>query len=103
MCIGIPMQVVCAEPGWAQVQDGPEQRRISTQLVGSCQAGEWLLVFLNDARERISPQRAAEVKATLHLLATTFEPTPDDAVPALAAFELPSAMSAADLQRLTQS
>jgi hydrogenase expression/formation protein HypC len=68
MCIGIPMQVLDAEPGFANCFGRGETRRISTLLVGDCVAGEWLLVFLNDARERIDAARAAEVNATLDIL-----------------------------------
>ena len=53
MCIGIPMQVLAVEPGFAHVEGRGETRRVSTLLVGDCVAGQWLLVFLNDAREVI--------------------------------------------------
>ncbi len=103
MCIGIPMQVLGLEPGFAIVQD-PDQgqtRRVKTTLVGEPQIGHWLLVFLDDARELISAQRAAEVLATLRLLASALEPAAREPGDAAAAFTLPSAMSAAELRSLT--
>ena len=69
MCIGIPMLVTATEPGFAQVSGRGEQRRITTTLIGDVCTGQWLLVFLNDARELLTPERAAEVNATLDLLA----------------------------------
>lgn len=68
MCIGIPMQVINAEPGFAQCAGRGELRRVSTLLIGDCAAGDWLLVFLDDARERIDAARAEEVNATLDIL-----------------------------------
>lgn len=95
------MQVRGVEAGWATVQDGAQERRVKTTLVGAPAVGDWLLVFLDDARERISPERAAEVLATLELLAGALEPAGTDDVQAAAAFSLPSAMSAEQLQQLT--
>jgi len=101
MCIGIPMQVVQSEPGWALVRDREQLRRIKTTLVGQCDIGQWLLVFLEDARELISAQRATEVLATLDLLAAAMSPARPTAASGEAAFTLPSAMSLQELQRLT--
>lgn len=100
MCIGIPMQVLAVEPGFAQVAGRGEMRRISTLLVGDCVVGQWLLVFLNDAREVIDPARAQEVNATLDLLQAVIATghLPDDD---RASFVLPSAMDVGALQRLT--
>ena len=73
MCIGIPMKVLAVEPGFAQVVGRGEARRVSTLLVGDCVAGQWLLVFLNDAREVIDAGRAQEVNATLDLLQSVID------------------------------
>jgi hydrogenase expression/formation protein HypC len=100
MCIGIPMQVIAVEDGFAQVQGRGESRRIKTVLIGDCVVGDWLLTFIDDAREVITAQRAMEVNATLNLLQAVMDgdtATGDTE----AGFALPSAMSAADLQRLT--
>lgn len=100
MCIGIPMQVLAVEPGFAHVAGRGETRRVGTLLVGDCVAGQWLLVFLNDAREVIDVERAREVNATLDLLQAVISTgnLPEDSS---AGFILPSAMDAATLQRLT--
>jgi hydrogenase expression/formation protein HypC len=100
MCIGIPMQVLAVEPGFAHVTGRGEARRVSTLLVGDCAAGQWLLVFLNDAREVIDAERAQEVNATLDLLQAVIATgsLPDDDS---AGFVLPSAMDVGALQRLT--
>jgi len=100
MCIGIPMQVIAVEDGFAQVQGRGESRRIKTALIGDCAVGDWLLTFIDDAREIISAQRALEVNATLNLLQAVMDGDLST-VDTDAGFALPSAMSAADLQRLT--
>ncbi len=98
MCIGLPMQVCARRPGFATVQGRGEQREVSTALVGEPAVGDWLLVFLDGAREAISPERAAEVDATLDLLQAALvgdligDPAGD------AAFTLPSATSAEQLR-----
>ena len=59
MCIGIPMQVTAIEPGHAWCEGRDERRRVNTALVNAVSPGDWLLVFLNDARENIDAARAA--------------------------------------------
>lgn len=68
MCIGLPMCVTGIEPGHAWCAGRDELRRVNTALVGTVAVGDWLLVFLGDAREVISAQRAAEVNAALDLV-----------------------------------
>ena len=103
MCIGIPMQVIAVEDGFAQVQGRGETRRIKTTLIGDCAVGDWLLTFIDDAREIISAERAQEVNATLDLLQAAMDGdfSSGSTAETGAGFALPSAMSAADLQRLT--
>lgn len=97
MCIGLPMQVCATRPGFATVQGRGEQREVSTALVGEPAAGDWLLVFLDGAREAISPERAAEVDATLDLLQAALggHLPGDDHAPG---FTLPSATTAEQLR-----
>ena len=95
------MQVRAVETGFAQVQGRGETRRIKTTLIGDCAVGDWLLVFIDDAREVISAGRGAEVNATLDLLQAVMDGGLSSSYAADAGFVLPSAMSAADLQRLT--
>ncbi|EHR70481.1 hydrogenase assembly chaperone HypC/HupF [Burkholderiales bacterium JOSHI_001] len=102
MCIGLPLQVQSVEAGHAWVTGRGERRRVNTALVGECQPGDWLLVFLDGARERLSPERAAEIDATLDLLGDALAGLQHD-TPGLAAFALPSAMSAEQLAALTAS
>ncbi len=68
MCIGIPMQVLEADGRFALCTGRGEQRRITTALVGDVTRGDWLLVFIDDAREHIDADRAAEVNAALDLV-----------------------------------
>ncbi|MBK6715823.1 MAG: HypC/HybG/HupF family hydrogenase formation chaperone [Burkholderiales bacterium] len=100
MCIGIPMQVIETQPGHALVQGRGEVRRVNTALVGEPRQGDWLLIFLDAAREALSPSRAAEVNATLDLLDAAMAGL-DNTAQGSAAFELPSAMSAEQLAALT--
>ena len=51
MWLGLPMQVETLEPGFAWVCGRGERRRVDVALVGNCQPGDWLLVFLDSARE----------------------------------------------------
>ncbi|MFO1232698.1 MAG: HypC/HybG/HupF family hydrogenase formation chaperone [Paenacidovorax caeni] len=52
--------------------EGPQGlERVNTALVGDCLPGEWVLVFLGSARERLSLERAAEVRSLLALVEDT--------------------------------
>ncbi len=97
MCIGWPMQVTAARAGFARVQRGGEQREVRTTLVEPVHPGDWLLVFLDDAREHLAPERAAEIEATLALVEAALGGGSGSGA---APFELPSAMSAEQLQAL---
>jgi hydrogenase expression/formation protein HypC len=68
----------------------------------TCEPGQWLLVFQGAARELLSPERAAEIDATLDLVQAAMS---GDALGAGAdaSFVLPSAMSAEQLRALTGS
>ncbi|AAP85762.1 Hydrogenase expression/formation protein HoxL (plasmid) [Cupriavidus necator H16] len=101
MCIGIPMQVMAIEPGYAVCAGRGERRRVSSALVGDCQQGDWLLVFLDSARERIDALRAHEIDATLDMLQAALLGL--DASEAQPRFELPSAMAREDLAVLSNS
>lgn len=103
MCIGLPMTVLTVEPGHAVCDWRGERRRIDTALVGDCQPGDRLLVFIDSARERLDEARAAEIEATLELLAGVLgaEAAGMERGLAEAGFTLPSAMSVDDLARFT--
>ncbi|MEW5834407.1 MAG: HypC/HybG/HupF family hydrogenase formation chaperone [Pseudomonadota bacterium] len=98
MCIGIPMQVERIDGPLVWVAGRGELRRVETALIGPVAVGDWLLVFLGSARERLDAQRAAEVNAALDLLDAAMKGA---GAADAAAFELPSSMSHAALALLT--
>ncbi|MET0084345.1 MAG: HypC/HybG/HupF family hydrogenase formation chaperone [Sedimenticola sp.] len=71
MCIGVPMQVVESQPGEALCEGMGERRRVDTLLVGDQPPGSWLLIFLNSAREVLSPEDAAKIRDALQSLQQT--------------------------------
>ena len=68
MCIGIPMQVISSESGYALCRGMGESRRVDTLLVGDQPIGSWLLVFLDSAREVLTEQRAGQIRQALEAL-----------------------------------
>lgn len=68
MCLGIPMQVVEVEGvfAWCNGRNGPQ--RINTMLLGDVTPGQWLLTFLDTAREVIDAERAALIDSALNAL-----------------------------------
>lgn len=102
MCIGLPMRVIEVMPGQALCRGRGAIQRVETALVGEPLVGDWLLVFLGSARERIDVQRAAEVNSALDLLQAAMQPT-DGNTPTSPTFTLPSSWDAAALAALTGS
>ncbi|HET9822568.1 MAG TPA: HypC/HybG/HupF family hydrogenase formation chaperone [Burkholderiaceae bacterium] len=100
MCIGVPLRVIEAWSDRALAAGRGRSETVDTRLVGACAPGDWLLVFQGAARERLHAQRAAEIDRALDLLEAGMS---GDAAGAAAdpGFELPSAMSAAQLAALT--
>lgn len=96
MCIGIPMQVVATESGYAWCEGRSERRRVTTALVGPRTVGDWLLVFMGDAREHIDATRAAEVNSTLDLVHDAMQ---GHDASGDAGFYLPSRMTAEQLKQ----
>jgi hydrogenase expression/formation protein HypC len=92
------MQVIKVDGRFAQCEGRGERRRINTALVGEVRPGDWLRVFLDDARERIDAGRAAEVNAALDLVLGAMQgadmQTDVD-------FSLPSQMSPEQMKALT--
>jgi hydrogenase expression/formation protein HypC len=99
MCIGIPMQVISAAGRHALCEGRGERRRIGVALVGAVTPGDWLLVFLDDARARIDAARAADVNAALDLVLGAMQGGQRDL--ADVDFALPSRMSPAQMRALT--
>lgn len=100
MCIGIPMQVERLDGERAWTFGRGARRCVDTALVGPVAVGDWLLVFLDSARECLDARRAAEIDAALNLLDDAMAGRP---ISGAAAFDLPSAMSAADVAALTRA
>ncbi|MDQ7746005.1 HypC/HybG/HupF family hydrogenase formation chaperone [Hydrogenophaga pseudoflava] len=98
MCIGIPMQVIEADGRFALCEGRGERRRINTALVGGVVPGDWLLVFLDDAREAIDADRAAEVNAALNLVLGAMQGAD---LSSDIDFALPSQMSPEQMRALT--
>ena len=98
MCIGIPSRMLRADGVEALVQGRENRATVDLRLVGPVEPGEWLLVFNGAARERLDPERAAEILRALDLLeqglAGHADPQADPG------FALPSAMSAEQLAAL---
>jgi hydrogenase expression/formation protein HypC len=94
------MQVVAVEPGHARCQGRGEYRRVNTALVGAAEPGEWLLIFIDSAQERISVERAQEINATLDLMEAALRGDSHDLG---VGFSLPSAMSREQLLALSGS
>jgi hydrogenase expression/formation protein HypC len=61
MCIGIPMQVIEVTEGYAVCEGMGTRREVNTQLVGEQAIGTWLLIFLESAREVLSPEDAVKI------------------------------------------
>ncbi len=107
MCIGLPLQVLATRPGYATVAGhGPRAvpREVGTLLIDPPQPGDWLLVFLDQARETISAERAAEVGAVLDQLEAVMQGLQgphDGCASGLDAFSLPSAIDPRALAELT--
>ena len=92
------MQVTATGPGHAWCEGRGERRRVNTALVGAVVPGDWLLVFLGDAREHIDADRAAEVNAALDLVLGAMQGLDADGD---AGFALPSQMTAEQLRQLS--
>jgi hydrogenase expression/formation protein HypC len=62
------MRVVTVQGAVAGCHGRGVERRVGTLLIGEVAVGDWLLVHLDQARERIDAARAAEIDAVLDLL-----------------------------------
>ena len=69
MCLGIPMQVLSSDFGFARCLDsGGSEHEIDVRLVGDIGEGDWVLVFLGAAREILDPQTAKRISDALTAL-----------------------------------
>lgn len=69
MCVGIPMRVVSSDGLSAVCVAGERTETVDLALVGPQPDGEWLLVFLGTARERLDPRDAELISRALEGLA----------------------------------
>ncbi len=68
MCIGVPMRVVSATSGYALCEGMGARREIDMRIVGDQPPGTFVLVFIDAAREVISPEQAELVGRALAAL-----------------------------------
>lgn len=77
MCLGLPMQVEALDGlsgdthAWCRAEIGGTQRRerVNVLWLGDVQPGEWIHVSLGQARERLTAERAAEIREALEEVA----------------------------------
>jgi hydrogenase expression/formation protein HypC len=71
MCLGVPMRVIEVVAGHARCvgDDAGAPALVDIALVAPVAAGDWLLVHLGIARERLDEERAAQIRSALGSLA----------------------------------
>ncbi len=79
MCIGIPMQVIAAQPGWATCVGRDDTRLVNMAIVGDQPVSTWVLVFSDGAREVLDEQRARQVNDALDAVEAALRGDPTDA------------------------
>jgi len=97
--------VVSTEPGHAVCAGRGETRRVRIALVGEVAVGEWLLVFIDSAHERLDLMRAQEIGATLDLLQRALSGLANGALSGdlEVPFDLPSRQTTEQLQVLADA
>ena len=65
MCLGFPGLVVAVDAMGATVDTEGRRRRASTVLTPDLQAGEWVFVAAGTVIDRLDPEEAAFIRATL--------------------------------------
>lgn len=68
MCVGLAMQVIDVQGPSALCEYQGQKLTIDMMLVGDQPIGTWVLVFLDTAREVISPVRAKQINDALTAL-----------------------------------
>ena len=59
------MRVVEAHSHFAVCETGDRQKRVNTLFVGEVETGQWLLVFLDSAREILTEEQALQLNNAL--------------------------------------
>lgn len=70
MCLGIPMRVREIKGVFALCEGRNGNAKINTMLVDNVKVGDWLLTFLDTAREVIDAERARLINTALDGLAS---------------------------------
>lgn len=78
MCLGIPMQVLEVCETYAVCRGRNGCQNINIMLVGEVAIGQWLITFLNTAREIISAEQAAQINSALDGLQALVEGNPEN-------------------------
>jgi hydrogenase expression/formation protein HypC len=78
MCITIPMQIVRTEPGMAWCQGRGEERRVDMSLIGDQPVGQWVLVFLDSARDVVDETTALQITRALDAVEAVMRGEPVD-------------------------
>lgn len=73
MCIAIPMRVVETGDGYAWCEGMETRRQVDTFLVGDQPVGTWLLVFIDSARQVLSPEDAARISNAVHAVSLVMQ------------------------------
>ena len=60
------MLVLQTAPGFALCEGMGQRREVNTWLIDPPAVGDWLLVFIDSAREKLEPQRARQIGDALH-------------------------------------
>lgn len=65
MCLGIPMRVESVEGPFAWCEGHGRRERLNTLWLEDVQPGDWVYAVLGQAREKLTPARAAEIDRAL--------------------------------------
>lgn len=77
MCIGIPMQVVCADELTAECAGRGRNERLSTLLTGPLEAGAWVLAHQGVALRTLTEHEARATAAALDALQAALDGAAD--------------------------
>lgn len=73
MCVGIPMQVLSTDFGFARCKAEDGEHDVDVRLVGEVKPGAWVLVFLGAAREVLDDQTAARISDAMAALQSVMQ------------------------------
>ena len=71
------MRVVEAHSHFAICEAGDRQKRVNTLFVGEVEPGQWLLVFLDSAREILTEEQALQLNNALLAVEQAVNGNPD--------------------------